>query len=144
MTAVKSSNLIEHTTGKGKTLRGVVRADLTKDEAKAVDPYTFQKDGGWFIREREMGKLPPINGAQAGAVTNKANEQNPQTTSAPHTAGAVSAGRMPTQTGAATNATTAPPSTTSYQAPDRTAERRVLEIEAGRGRAGDVRVEGGS
>ncbi|MBQ1784622.1 MAG: PLxRFG domain-containing protein [Gammaproteobacteria bacterium] len=128
VTAVQSSNLIEHTTGKGKTLRGVVRADLTKDEAKAVDPYTFQKGGGWFIREREMGKLPPIKNAQTEAATNKANEQNPQATSAPHTAGAVTTGRMPPQTGAATNVIPAAPSTTSYQAPDRTAERRKLAV----------------
>lgn len=47
--------LVEHTTGKGKVLRGVVRADLTQEQAKEIDPYTFKKDGGWFIREKHLG-----------------------------------------------------------------------------------------
>jgi hypothetical protein len=47
--------LIEHVTGKGKRLTGVVRSDLTKDEAKEIDPYTFAKDGGWFIRAKHLG-----------------------------------------------------------------------------------------
>lgn len=49
--------IVEHTTKKGKTLRGVVRADLTKEEAQAIDPYTFRKDGGWFIREKHLGDV---------------------------------------------------------------------------------------
>lgn len=47
--------MVEHTTGKGKVLRGVVRADLTQEQAKEIDPYTFKKDGGWFIREKHLG-----------------------------------------------------------------------------------------
>lgn len=47
--------LIEHTTGKGKTITGIVRSDLTKDEAKEIDPYTFPKNGGWFIRSKHLG-----------------------------------------------------------------------------------------
>lgn len=58
-------NIIEHTTGKGKVIRGVVRTDLGKDEAKAIDEYTFKKDGGWFIREKHLGKS---NGGDIGAV----------------------------------------------------------------------------
>jgi SNF2 family DNA or RNA helicase/predicted RNA methylase len=48
--------LVEHVTknGAGKTIRGVVRTDLTQDEAKAIDPYTFKKNGGWFIREKHL------------------------------------------------------------------------------------------
>lgn len=46
--------IIEHTTGKGKVLRGIVRQDLTYAEAKAIDEYTFKKDGGWFIREKHL------------------------------------------------------------------------------------------
>lgn len=46
--------IIEHTTGKGKVLRGIVRKDLTYAEAKAIDEYTFKKDGGWFIREKHL------------------------------------------------------------------------------------------
>ncbi len=45
---------VEHTTQKGRVLRGVVRKDLTKEQAKEIDPYTFGKDGGWFIREKYL------------------------------------------------------------------------------------------
>ena len=46
--------IIEHTTGKGKVIRGVVRTDLSREEAKAIDEFTFKKDGGWFIREKHL------------------------------------------------------------------------------------------
>lgn len=47
--------LIEHITGKGKRLTGIVRTDLTKAEAQEIDAYTFAKDGGWFIRSKHLG-----------------------------------------------------------------------------------------
>ncbi|MNP93542.1 Transglycosylase SLT domain protein [compost metagenome] len=46
--------LIEHTTGKGKVLRGVIRTGLTKDEAKEIDPFTFKKGDGYFIRAKYL------------------------------------------------------------------------------------------
>lgn len=46
--------VVEHTTAKGKVLRGVVRHGLTLAEAQKVDKYTFRKDGGYFIRERYL------------------------------------------------------------------------------------------
>ena len=46
--------IVEHVTKKGKTLRGVVRTDLTRDQAKEIDEFTFKKDGGWFIREKHL------------------------------------------------------------------------------------------
>lgn len=49
--------IVEHTTGKGKVLRGVVRTDLLPVQAKQVDEFTFKKDGGWFIREKHVEKL---------------------------------------------------------------------------------------
>ena len=42
---------VEHTTGKGKKLTGYVAQGLTKEQAKEVDPFTFAKDGGFFLRE---------------------------------------------------------------------------------------------
>lgn len=45
-----------HTTGKGKTLRGIVRHGISKEEAQKLDAYTFKKDGGWFIRARHVGE----------------------------------------------------------------------------------------
>jgi SNF2 family DNA or RNA helicase/predicted RNA methylase len=47
--------IVEHVTAKGKTLRGIIRRDITKDQAKEIDAYTFAKDGGWFIREKHLG-----------------------------------------------------------------------------------------
>ncbi len=49
--------IVEHVTGKGKTLRGVVRTDLTPAQAKTIDAYTFKKDGGQFIREAHLHAL---------------------------------------------------------------------------------------
>jgi hypothetical protein len=43
-------------TKKGKTLRGTIRTDLTRDEAKAIDPFTFRKGDGWFVREGAEAK----------------------------------------------------------------------------------------
>lgn len=41
-----NENIIEHVTSKGKVIRGVVRTDLNYKEAKAIDEYTFKKEGG--------------------------------------------------------------------------------------------------
>lgn len=51
--------IVEHQT-KRRLLRGVIARDLTKEQAEAIDPYTFKKDGGWFIREKHLvgGQLP--------------------------------------------------------------------------------------
>lgn len=49
---------VEHVTGKGKTLLGVVRTDITFAQAKEIDPYTFRKDGGFFIREKYVADPP--------------------------------------------------------------------------------------
>ena len=54
---VKIPEIIEHVTGRGKVLRGIVRTDLTLDQAKEIDPYAFRKNGGVFIREKHLGKL---------------------------------------------------------------------------------------
>jgi hypothetical protein len=48
-------DIVEHVTGRGRTLHGVVRREITADEAKAIDPYSFRKDGGWFIRSKHLG-----------------------------------------------------------------------------------------
>lgn len=60
--------ITEHTTGKGKVLRGTVRTDLTDKQARQVDPYTFKKDGGWFIRERDFEKLRAFDAEQTLAA----------------------------------------------------------------------------
>lgn len=46
--------IVEHVTRKGKIIRGIIRKDLTKEEAAGIDQYTFLKDGGWFIREKHL------------------------------------------------------------------------------------------
>lgn len=55
--AEAQSELIEHVTQKGKTLRGIVRTDLTFKQAEQVDAYTFKKNGGYFIREKHLEAL---------------------------------------------------------------------------------------
>jgi hypothetical protein len=46
--------MVEHTTGKGKLLKGVVRTGITKAEAQQIDKFTFPKNGGWFIRLKHL------------------------------------------------------------------------------------------
>lgn len=53
-----TGEIIEHTTKKGRVIRGIVRTDLDKDQAKAIDPYTFKKNGGYFIREKHLSDQP--------------------------------------------------------------------------------------
>lgn len=71
--------IVEHTTGKGKVIRGVIRTDLNHGQAKEIDPYTFRKDGGYFIREKylsEMGDVavtPEASSVEGGVQ--KAQEQ---------------------------------------------------------------------
>ena len=42
---------VTHTTQKGKQLTGIVDTRLTKEQAKTIDPFSFKKDNGWFIRD---------------------------------------------------------------------------------------------
>lgn len=65
--------LVEYTTKKGKKLTGIVRSDLTKEQAKEIDPYTFwhKNPNGWFIREKHIGQSPA------------ASDQNPIKTETP-------------------------------------------------------------
>jgi len=95
--------LIEHVTKKGKTIRGVIRSDLTQDEAIAIDSGTFQKDGpngrGYFIRERSLDKLAEHDARKAGGA--------PAITAAPSVA-------APEQPG---SATTTPPAPAAPTAP---------------------------
>ncbi|WP_219097725.1 hypothetical protein [Pseudomonas sp. UMAB-40] len=61
--------IIEYTTKKDKVLRGIIRTDLTKDEAKAIDPYTWRMNGGYFIREKHLeGETAHIQAAPAPVV----------------------------------------------------------------------------
>lgn len=49
---VTDAPIIEHVTGKGKTLRGVIVTDMSVQEVKdKFYPYAFKKDGGVFLRE---------------------------------------------------------------------------------------------
>ena len=50
--------VVEHTTKRGNNLRGVILKDRKKTEALEIDPHTFYKDGGWFIREKYLTKPP--------------------------------------------------------------------------------------
>lgn len=63
-------DIVEHITGKGKTLRGIIRTDIDGHAAAAIDPYTFKKNGGWFIREKHltgMARAAPAAAAEPAA-----------------------------------------------------------------------------
>jgi len=62
-------DIVEHTTAKGKVLRGVIRTDLTQAQAKEIDPYTFKKDGGYFIRDRYLGQGGTLNSTASHTTT---------------------------------------------------------------------------
>lgn len=49
--------VIEHTTKKGKLIKGFVLKEITKQQAQDIDKYTFPKDGGFFIREKYAADL---------------------------------------------------------------------------------------
>lgn len=74
---VAKNAIVEYTTKKGKVIRGVVRTDLSYAEAKAIDEYTFKKDGGWFVREKHLGgtqaQVPPTNEAPPTYTPNDEN-----------------------------------------------------------------------
>ncbi len=46
--------LVTHTTKSGKPLQGVVVQGMDRDTAGLYDPYTFKKDGGYFIRAKHL------------------------------------------------------------------------------------------
>lgn len=68
---VAKNAIVEYTTKKGKVIRGVVRTDLSYAEAKAIDEFTFKKDGGWFIREKHLG-------VDIQAIDNQTTTSTPQ------------------------------------------------------------------
>lgn len=44
---------VGHTTKKGKALTGYIARGISREQAKEVDPFTFAKDGGFFIRKAQ-------------------------------------------------------------------------------------------
>lgn len=60
----EGEQIVEHVTGKGKTIRGIVRKGITLAEAREIDPYTFKKGGGYFIREKCLGEQPKFSVAE--------------------------------------------------------------------------------
>lgn len=59
------AGLVRHTTKKGKTLSGYVVKGINQAQAKEIDPHTFKKDGGWFVRKARMDEA----GAKAETPT---------------------------------------------------------------------------
>ncbi|HQU34478.1 MAG TPA: hypothetical protein PLB88_09195, partial [Thermoanaerobaculaceae bacterium] len=75
--AATACDVVEHVTRRGKTLRGVIRRDLTAAQAKDIDPGTFRKDNGWFLRLNRLPGTPPETpeAAEAEAPKARAPEQ---------------------------------------------------------------------
>lgn len=55
--------LIEHTTSSGKIIKGII-VNMTRQEAKKIDRFTFAKNGGFFIREKHLDENLNIIGEQ--------------------------------------------------------------------------------
>lgn len=71
--------IIEYTTKREKVLRGIIRTDLTLAEAKAIDPYTWRMNGGYFIREKHLaGDTSAIQAAPAPVVLSPEQEAEKQ------------------------------------------------------------------
>lgn len=64
----RTPDLVEHTTGKGKVLRGVIRKGMTLAQAKEIDSGAFMKNGGAFIRERSLDKLAAFDAANPASA----------------------------------------------------------------------------
>ena len=62
------AKIITYTTKAGKELRGIIRTDLTKEQAQKIDPYTWKMDGGFFIREKYLkpaGNAPAFSRSES-------------------------------------------------------------------------------
>lgn len=85
-TYATSDEFVTHVTKRGKELTGVIARDLTKEQAKEIDPYTFKKDGGFFIRARHVeatsadSQEAPAFMRRSGATTSGLSEAQVQAT----------------------------------------------------------------
>ncbi len=71
--------IIEYKTKRDKILRGIIRTDLTYAEAKAIDPYTWRMNGGYFIREKHLeGDTSNIQAAPAPVLLTPEQEAEKQ------------------------------------------------------------------
>lgn len=52
-----AEKIVEHTTKRGRKIRGVIVPDLTREQAKEIDEFSFKKGAGWFIREKHLDQL---------------------------------------------------------------------------------------
>ncbi|WP_051327544.1 DEAD/DEAH box helicase family protein [Desulfatibacillum aliphaticivorans] len=53
-TYVTDAPEVVHVTRKGKELRGVIAKDLSEEQAREIDKYTWKKQGGYFIRMKHV------------------------------------------------------------------------------------------
>lgn len=49
--------LVKHITTRGRVISGIICDWLTYEQVEQIDPYTFKKDGGWFIREKHIESM---------------------------------------------------------------------------------------
>ncbi len=72
-----------YVTKRGKTLYGIWRAGLTKEQAQSADPYTWNKGGKWFIRQEHLSEdmeAPKFNRKDSDANReNSAPDLSPDT-----------------------------------------------------------------
>ncbi len=71
---VPARAIVEHATGKGSVMRGALRSDMTLADGKAIDPGSFKKDGGVFIRERSFGRMDAFDAKRATITSDDTNQ----------------------------------------------------------------------
>lgn len=67
---------VQHVTKRGNELTGVIAKDLSRNQAQAIDPYTFTKDGGFFIREEYVRR--PVTGVEQKGASYDVSGYHPQ------------------------------------------------------------------
>lgn len=65
---------VQHKTGRNKLLTGVVDTQIDEQQAREIDPYTFKKDGGWFIRDE---RIEQFNQQQPVATSDQQQSDQP-------------------------------------------------------------------
>ena len=82
---------ILHTTKKGKLLKGYLDTTLTQEQAKAIDPFAFQKNNSWFLRDfrvdeynekLQAGTIEPVHEGQkkTESITDESTERTGERT----------------------------------------------------------------
>ncbi|MEZ9896908.1 hypothetical protein AB4379_05540 [Vibrio breoganii] len=71
--------LVTHISGRGRKLQGWVLKTLSKEEVEKIDPYTFSKDRGWFVRSKHESKLKKVLSGKLSESETKSGQRTVNT-----------------------------------------------------------------